>query len=107
MEPITLVLPHPRSAALATSAARPAATPPAASTTRKRSLDVSLTSGAETPLRALAEAPPSARIVCHPYDQAIVAHLLAHLGRTDCLLHPLDAAVPGQLSIRVRLAVAS
>src|ERR1700712_1701802 len=102
MEPMTLVLPQPRTAALATSTATPPAAP-----TRSPALSVSLTSGAETPLRALAEAPPSARIVCHPYDQAIVAHLLAHVGRTDCLLHPLAAAVPGELSIRVRLAVAS
>jgi hypothetical protein len=103
MEPITMVLPHPRTAAPSTSPVPPRAAP----TSRVSSLAVSLTSGSETPLRALAEAPQSARIVCHPCDQAIVAHLLAHVGRSDCLLHPLAAGVPGELSIRVRLAVAS
>jgi ribosome recycling factor len=103
MEPITLVLPHPRSAARSTSQSTPRTTP----TSRTLSLTVSLTAGSEAPLRALAEAPDAARIVCHPYDQAIVAHLLAHVGRTDCSLHPTDAAAHGELSIRVRLAVAS
>jgi hypothetical protein len=103
MEPITMVLPHPRSAVRATPsvAPRPPATP------RTITVAVSLTSGSEAPLRALADAPQAARIVCHPYDEAIVAHLLAHVGRSDCLLHPTDAAAHGELSIRVRLAIAS
>ena len=106
MEPITLVLPHPRSPARETSPPTSPATP-RASSSRTPSLTVSLTAGSEMPLRALVEAPPSARIVCHPYDQAIVAHLLAHVGRTDCSLHPTAVVAPGELRIRVRLAVVS
>ena len=98
-----MVLPHPRSGA----SVSPPPTTRAAATPGRPSLTVSLTSGAEAPLRALADAPHRALIVCHPYDAAVVAHLLAHVGRTDCLLQTGHETAHGTLGISVRLAVAS
>jgi hypothetical protein len=58
-------------------------------------------------MAALRDAPPSALVSCHPYDEAIVRHLLAHAGRPDCEL-VLDAtASHGVLGLSVRFAVAS
>jgi hypothetical protein len=94
MEPITVVLPRPRSAGSA----------PARIAYRRV---VSLTCGAETPLQALTDAPTSAAIHCHPCDEAIVRHLVGHVARHDCELRIDGNVAPGELAISVRLAVAS
>jgi hypothetical protein len=95
MESVTVVLPRPRSSA--------AVTTPSLALRHT----VSMTSGAETPLRALADAPSSAHISCNPCDEAIVRHLLGHVGRIDCELRVDAGVAAGVLAISVRLAVAS
>ncbi|HSP38743.1 MAG TPA: hypothetical protein VLR26_13415 [Frankiaceae bacterium] len=94
MEPITVVLPRPRSTG-------------SAPTSLAYRLTISLTSGAEAPLQALTDAPTSAAINCHPCDEAIVLHLVRHLGRSDYYLRVDATVAPGELAISVRLAVAS
>jgi hypothetical protein len=95
MESVTVVLPRPRSSSVAT----------APSLALRHT--VSMTNGAETPLRAIADAPTSAHISCNPCDEAIVRHLLGHVGRIDCELRVDAGVVAGELAISVRLAVAS
>jgi hypothetical protein len=90
MEPTTVVLPRPRSHAASLALRH----------------TVSMTSGAELPLRALADAPTSATVSCHPCDEAIVRHLLGHVARLDCDLRIDPAVTPGELALHVRLAVA-
>ena len=68
---------------------------------------VSMTAGAEAPLAALKAAPRGATVICHPCDEAIVRHLVAHVGRADVVLHVDETAPAGELGLRVRLAVAS
>ena len=94
MEPITVVLPRPRSAGstLAGIAYR---------------RTVSMTAGADEPLRMLADAPTAAAVNCHPCDEAIVRHLVGHVGRHDCAVRVDPEVTPGELAISVRLAVAS
>jgi hypothetical protein len=94
MEPITVVLPRPRSTG----------TTPAGIAYRR---SVSMTAGAEEPLRLLADAPTAATVNCHPCDEAIVRHLVAHIGRIDCPLLVDPEVPPGMLAVSVRLAVAS
>jgi hypothetical protein len=94
MEPITVVLPRPRSAGSTR-----------ASIAFRRT--VSLTMGAEEPLRMLANAPTAAAVNCHPCDEAIVRHLISHVGRVDCSVRVDQDLTPGVLAISVRLAVAS
>jgi hypothetical protein len=94
MEPITVVLPRPRSAGV-----------PQAGIAYRRT--VSMTAGADEPLRMLADAPTAASVNCHPCDEAIVRHLVAHVGRIDCSLRVDPEVAPGVLAISVRLAVAS
>jgi hypothetical protein len=95
MESVTVVLPRPRSSS----------TVPTSSLAFRHS--VSMTSGAETPLRALTDAPTSAHVSCNPCDEAIVRHLLGHVGRLDCELRVDPGVTAGVLAISVRLAVAS
>jgi hypothetical protein len=95
MESVTVVLPRPRSSS--------AVTTPSLALRHT----VSMTSGAETPLRALADAPTSAHVSCNPCDEAIVRHLLGHVGRIDCELRVDAGVTAGVLAISVRLAVAS
>lgn len=94
MEPITVVLPRPRSAG-STSAG----------IAFRRT--VSMTAGAEAPLRLLSDAPAAAAVNCHPCDEAIVRHLVAHVGRMDCPIRLDPEVTPGVLAVSVRLAVAS
>lgn len=68
---------------------------------------VSMTAGAEEPLRALRDAPASAAVLCHPCDEAIVRHLVRHARRDDCAVHVDANVAPGMLALSVRLAVAS
>ena len=68
---------------------------------------ISMTSGADVPLTALADAPTSSTVSCHPCDEAIVRHLLGHTGRLDCELRVDAAVTPGELALSVRLAYAS
>lgn len=105
MGPITVVLPRPRTAgSTPAGAASPAGTASSAVAYRRT---VSMTGGADEPLRVLADAPTAAAVSCHPCDEAIVRHLVGHVGRGDCAIH-VDADVPpGQLAVSVRLAVAS
>ena len=99
MGPITVVLPRPRTAGSA-----PAGTASSAVAFRRT---VSMTAGADEPLRVLADAPTAASVSCHPCDEAIVRHLVGHVGRLDCAVH-VDADVPpGMLAVSVRLAIAS
>jgi hypothetical protein len=91
MEPTAVVLPRPRSYAPGLAFRR----------------TVSMTSGADLPLRALSDAPASARVSCHPCDEAIVRHLLNHVGRADCEVAIDPAVTPGELALSVRLAFAS
>jgi len=94
MEPITVVLPRPRSAGS-----------PQSGIAFRRS--VSMTAGADEPLRLQRDAPTSAAVSCHPCDEAIVRHLVAHVGRLDCPLTLDPQVAPGMLAVSVRLAVAS
>lgn len=96
MDQLTVVLPHPRSRSAA----------PAERGLALRHT-VSMTAGAEGPVRALTDAPTAATLVCHPYDEAIVRHLVAHVGRADCEVRVDPAAVHGQLAVSLRLAYAS
>jgi hypothetical protein len=94
MDQTTVVLPRPR-------------TRPNAGTSLAFRRTVSMTAGADAPLRALRDAPASAVVICHPCDEAIVRHLVAHAHRADCAVQ-VDANVsPGVLALSVRLAVAS
>jgi hypothetical protein len=92
METFAVVLPRPRSH------------PSAGLALRKT---VSMTRGAEEPLAALRDAPPAALVSCHPYDEAIVRHLVGHAGRTDCAVVVDPDVAHGVLGLSVRLAVAS
>jgi hypothetical protein len=90
MDLTTVALPRPRSYAAGLSF-------------RRR---VSMTSGAELPLRALADAPAAAAVSCHPCDEAIVRHLICHVGRLDCDVRVDPSVSPGELALSVQLAVA-
>lgn len=94
MEPITVVLPRPRTAVAAPSGVAFRRT-------------VSMTAGADEPLRVLADAPTRASVSCHPCDEAIVRHLLAHVRRHDCPVLVDVEVDPGVLAVSVRLTVAS
>jgi hypothetical protein len=94
MDQTTVVLPRPR-------------TRPGSGSGLAFRRTVSMTSGAEEPLRALRDAPTSAAIICHPCDEAIVRHLVGHVARTDCPVQVDPAVSPGMLALNVRLAVAS
>ena len=94
MEPITVVLPRPRSAGSSRADIGYLRT-------------VSMTAGADEPLRMLAAAPSAAAVSCHPCDEAIVRHLVGHVGRLDCAVQVDPEVTPGVLAINVRLAVAS
>lgn len=96
MDTLAVVLPRPRSHA---------AVAPAAGLTLQQS--VSMTAGAEAPLTALSAASTDAIVVCHPCDEAIVRHLVGHVGRHDIVLLVDDGAAPGALGLSVRFAVAS
>jgi hypothetical protein len=91
MDSTTVVLPRPRSRASSLAMRR----------------TVTMTSGADAPLRALREAPRASRISCHPCDEAIVRHLLGHVGRHDVSLQIDPDVTPGSLAISLRFAVAS
>jgi hypothetical protein len=91
MELTTVVLPRPRSQVANLAFRR----------------TVSMTEGADAPLRALSDAPSSATVSCHPCDEAIVLHLIGHVGRADCDVRVDPTVRPGQLALSVRLAVAS
>jgi len=67
---------------------------------------VNMTDGADAPLKALREAPTAALVSCHPCDEAIVRHLLAHVSRADCVVLVDAAATPGQLAVSLRFALA-
>jgi hypothetical protein len=63
---------------------------------------VSMTDGAEAPLRALRDTPHETHVRCHPCDEGIVRYLLSHVDRFDCEL-AVDAAVPpGELALTAR-----
>jgi len=66
-----------------------------------------MTAGADAPLRALRDAPSAAAVPCHPCDEAIVRHLVGHVGRQDCPVQVDASVTPGMLALSVRLAVAS
>lgn len=104
METLAVVLPRPRTHAASAVAAAPS-TAPASGLLLQQS--VSMTAGAEEPLAALAAAPVAAVVVCHPCDEAIVRHLMAHVGRRDIGLLVDGTAAPGALGLSVRFAVAS
>jgi hypothetical protein len=91
MEPTTVVLPRPRSRSAGLALHR----------------TVTMTAGAELPLRALQEAPIGVLVSCHPCDEAIVRYLVGHVGRPDCSLRVDPAVDPGVLALGVRLRVAS
>jgi hypothetical protein len=91
METTTVVLPRPRSRASSLALRQ----------------TVTMTAGADAPLRALREAPTASQISCHPCDEAIVRHLLGHIGRVDVNLQTDADVTPGVLAIAVRFAVAS
>jgi hypothetical protein len=99
MGPITVVLPRPRTADYAPSGS--------ASSAVAFRRTVSMTAGADEPLRVLADAPAAASVSCHPCDEAIVRHLVGHVGRLDCALHVDPEVAPGVLAVSVRLAVVS
>jgi hypothetical protein len=94
MDQTTVVLPRPR-------------TRPGSGSSLAFRRTVSMTTGAEAPLRALREAPAAAAVLCHPCDEAIVRHLVGHVGRVDCPVLVDPAVKPGVLALSVRLAVAS
>src|SRR3978361_2586927 len=94
MDPITVVLPRPRSAGSSR-----------ASIAYRRT--VSMTAGADEPLRMLAAAPSAAAVSCHPCDEAIVRHLVGHVGRLDCELRVDQGIPPGELEVCVPLRIAS
>jgi hypothetical protein len=94
MDQTTVVLPRPRSR-------------PGSRTSLAYRRTVSMTAGAEAPLRALRDAPPTAAVLCHPCDEAIVRHLVMHADRHDCAVQVDANVTPGVLALSVRLAVAS
>jgi hypothetical protein len=94
MDQTTVVLPRPRLR-------------PGSGTSLAFRRTVSMTAGADAPLRALRDAPAAAAVLCHPCDEAIVRHLIGHVGRVDCPVLVDAAVTPGVLALSVRLAVAS